>query len=60
MHGNNIYMSQCTPPKVYNYTQSGILVGSAFIDGCYIDLVVGPNGSCMLHIILGIILASST
>ena len=42
--GNNLIMSLCVPPKVYNYTLSGVLVGSVFTDGCYIDLKLGPDG----------------
>ena len=44
VHGSNIYVSQCIPPKVFNYTINGMLAGPAFIDGCYVDLVVGPDG----------------
>ena len=44
VHGKNIYVSQCTPPEVFNYTQDGILVGPSFISGCYPDLVIGPDG----------------
>ena len=43
MYGNNVIVSQHNPPKVYNYTLSGVLVGSVFTDGSYIDLVVGPD-----------------
>ena len=42
--GSNVIVSQCGPPKVYNYTLSGVLVGPVFTDGCYIDLQVGPDG----------------
>ena len=44
VHGSNLIVSQCGPPKVYNYTLSGVLVGCVFTDGCYIDLKVGPDG----------------
>ena len=44
VYGNNVIVSQCNPPKVYNYTLSGVLVGPVFTAGCYTDLVVGPNG----------------
>ena len=44
VYGNNVIVSQATPPKVYNYTLSGVLVGSVFIDGSYADLAVGPDG----------------
>ena len=44
VHGNNVLVSQCDPPKVYNYTLNGVLVGPVFSDGCYADLVLGPDG----------------
>ena len=44
VHGNNVIVSQHDPPKVYNYTLSGVLVGSVFIDGSYSGLVLGPDG----------------
>ena len=44
VYGNNVIVSQHDPPKVYNYTLSGVLVGSVFIDGSYVDLVIGPDG----------------
>ena len=43
MYGNNVIVSQHDPPKVYNYTLSGVLVGSVFTDGSYVDFVVGPD-----------------
>ena len=43
-----VIVSQATPPKVYNYTLSGVLVGSVFtdhgLDNSYFDLAVGPDG----------------
>ena len=45
-HGDNVFVSQCYPPKLHKYTRSGDLdqEGHAFTDACYIDLVVGPDG----------------
>ena len=43
VYGNNIIVSQHDPPKVHNYTLSGVLVGSVFTDGSYVDFVVGPD-----------------
>lgn len=31
VHGNSLYVSLCSPHRLYNYTLSGILVGSALI-----------------------------
>ena len=44
VYGNNVIVCQKVPPKVYNYTLSGVLVGSVFIDGYYSGLVLGPDG----------------
>ena len=45
VYGNNVIVSQHDPPKVYNYTLSGVLVGSVlFTDGNYADLALGPDG----------------
>ena len=48
VYGNNVIVSQHDPPKVYNYTLSGVLVGSVFtdhgLDNSYFDLAVGPDG----------------
>ena len=44
LYGDNIIVSQCYPPKVYNYTKSGLLVGPVFADACYYDLIVGADG----------------
>ena len=44
IHGKNIYVAQCHPGKVYNYTLNGTLVGSVFTDNCYVNLIIGPDG----------------
>ena len=41
---NFLYMSQCDPPKVYKYTLTGVLLGPVLVDGCYIHLLIGPDG----------------
>ena len=41
---NYLYMSQCIPPKVYKYTLTGVLLGPVLVDGCYIHLLIGPDG----------------
>ena len=44
VYGDNIIVSQYRPPKVYNFTKSGLLVGSVLADAGYFDLIVGANG----------------
>ena len=44
VYGDNIIVSQYKPPKVYNFTKSGLLVGSVLADAGYFDLIVGADG----------------
>ena len=44
VYGDNIIVSQYEPPKVYNFTKSGLLVGSVFADAGYFDLIIGADG----------------
>ena len=44
VHGGNVFVSQCNPPKLHKYTRSGDREGHAFTDACYVDLIVGPDG----------------
>ena len=44
VHGESIYVAQCFPHKLLKYTLNQTLVETAFVDGCYYDLEVGPDG----------------
>ena len=40
-----MYVAQCTPPKTFNYSRSGVLHGQILgTSGCYNGLTIGPDG----------------
>ena len=45
VHGNNVLVSQCNPPKAFNYSRSGVLHGQILgSTSCYTGLTIGPDG----------------
>ena len=45
VHGNNVFVSQCNPPKMLNYSRSGVLHGEILgSTSCYTGLTIGPDG----------------
>ena len=40
-----VYVAQCTPPKVFNYSRSGVIYGQILgSSSCYRHLSIGPDG----------------
>ena len=45
VHGDNVFVSQCTPPETFNYSRSGVLHGEILGNtSCYTGLTIGPDG----------------
>ena len=45
MYGNSVLVSQCNPPKTFNYSRSGVLHGQILgSSGCFRGLTIGPDG----------------
>ena len=45
VHGDNVLVSQCAPPKMLNYSRSGVLHGEILGNtSCYTGLTIGPDG----------------